>query len=244
MPENDICLVDVNFCYPGKQKPALDGLNISISVNQVVGLVGASGSGKSTAIDILLGLIEPDQGYLAIDGKPVPADKKRAWQNSLGFVPQNIFLADASIRENIAFGLPPSQINEEDVQRATRMAHLDELVSDLPEGLDSRVGERGIQLSGGQRQRIGIARALYNDANVLVLDEATSALDGITEKLVMDAIHDFSGKKTIIMIAHRLSTVKQCDCIYLMDQGHIIDRGTYEELNRRNSIFQKMTQHA
>lgn len=242
-PKEAIRLEDVTFQYPGKDEPALAGLNLSLPVNQVVGLVGTSGSGKSTAIDIMLGLIEPQTGCLTIDGEPLRGDNKRAWQNSVGFVPQVIFLADASIRENIAFGLSPDQIDEESVRRAARMAHLDELLADLPEGLDTRVGERGIQLSGGQRQRIGIARALYDDADVLVLDEATSALDGITEKLVMDAIHDFSGKKTIIMIAHRLATVKQCDCIYLMEKGRVVDNGTYDELASRNSIFQKMTQH-
>ncbi|BBI65077.1 hypothetical protein HSBAA_63830 [Vreelandella sulfidaeris] len=179
-----------------------------------------------------------------VDGIPVTDSNRRAWQNSLGFVPQAIFLADTSIRENIAFGLPPEAIEEENVKRAASMAHLDELIAELPNGLDTRVGERGVQLSGGQRQRIGIARALYNDADVLILDEATSALDGITEKLIMDAIHDFSGKKTIVMIAHRLATVKQCDCVYLMEGGRVIDFGNYSDLVQRNQTFQRMAQHA
>lgn len=186
---------------------------------------------------------DPQKGCLTIDGKPLREEDKRAWQNSVGFVPQSIFLADASIRENIAFGLSPEQIDEDSVRRATRLAHLDELLADLPEGLDTRVGERGIQLSGGQRQRIGIARALYDDADVLVLDEATSALDGITEKLVMDAIHDFSGKKTIIMIAHRFTTVKKCDTIYLFENGRIVDYGCYESLLERNTTFRRMAEH-
>jgi len=210
----------------------------------VVGLVGASGSGKSTAIDLLLGLMAPQQGQLLVDGEPITEENVRAWQNSLGFVPQSIFLADSSIRENIAFGLPPEAVDEEKVNRAANMAHLDQLLAELPSGLDTRVGERGVQLSGGQRQRIGIARALYHDADVLILDEATSALDGITEKLIMDAIHDFSGKKTIIMIAHRLATVRQCDSIYLLEQGRVIDHGTYDELSSRNTIFRRMAQHA
>ena len=225
-PTKDIRLDNVVFRYPGKDEPALKNMDITIPANRVIGLVGASGSGKSTAIDLLLGLMAPQQGQLLIDGEPITEENVRAWQNSLGFVPQAIFLADSSIRENIAFGLPPEAVDEEKVNRAANMAHLDQLLAELPSGLDTRVGERGVQLSGGQRQRIGIARALYHDADVLILDEATSALDGITEKLIMDAIHDFSGKKTIIMIAHRLATVRQCDSIYLLEQGRVIDHGT------------------
>ncbi|MCK0152826.1 ABC transporter ATP-binding protein/permease [Alcanivorax sp. S6407] len=244
VPREVIALDDISFCYPGKEAPALDGLSMQIPVNKVIGLVGASGSGKSTVIDILLGLISPQQGRVLIDGQRLTEDNRRAWQNGLGFVPQSIFLSDNSIRENIAFGLPESLIDEDKVRRAASMAHLDELLAELPEGLDTRVGERGVQLSGGQRQRIGIARALYHDADVLVLDEATSALDGITEKMIMDAVHDFSGKKTIIMIAHRLSTVKQCDTIYLMDQGRVIDQGSYQELSENNATFRRMAEHS
>jgi HlyD family secretion protein len=243
-PRKSIELKNVQFTYPGKAEPALRDLTINIGVNQVIGLVGASGSGKSTAIDLLLGLIQPEKGELLVDGGPVTKQQLRAWQNSLGFVPQSIFLADSSIRENIAFGLPPELVDEEKVQRAATMAHLDELLAELPEGLNTRVGERGVQLSGGQRQRIGIARALYHDADVLILDEATSALDGITEKLIMDAIHDFSGKKTIIMIAHRLTTVKQCDNIFMMSHGEVVDSGTFDELSARNQVFQRMANHS
>lgn len=243
-PRRAIQLDNVVFAYPGKQEPALKGLSLDIPVNKVIGLVGASGSGKSTAIDLLLGLIDPQQGRLLIDGQSLTDENRRAWQNGLGFVPQAIFLADSSIRENIAFGLPSEAIDDTKVQRAASMAHLDELLGELPDGLATRVGERGVQLSGGQRQRIGIARALYHDAEVLVLDEATSALDGITEKLIMDAIHDFSGKKTIIMIAHRLATVKQCDCIYLLMNGRVIDQGSYDELVSRNTVFKRMAEHA
>lgn len=244
VPRQAVELRDIYFHYPGKDEPALDGLSLAMPVNQIIGLVGASGSGKSTAIDILLGLIEPQGGEFLVDGQPLEAGRKRAWQNSLGFVPQSIFLADSSIRENIAFGLPAEKIDNRRVERAASMAHLDELLQQLTHGLDTRVGERGIQLSGGQRQRIGIARALYDDAKVLILDEATSALDGITEKLVMDAIHEFCGKKTIIMIAHRLATVKQCDCIYLMEAGRVVDHGHYDELVQRNVMFQRMAELA
>lgn len=243
-PKKVIKLENISFSYPGKEENALSELTLEIPVNQVIGLVGASGSGKSTAIDVLLGLIEPQSGSLVVDGEEVRDQKKRAWQNNVGFVPQAIFLADSSIRENIAFGIPPEEIDESRVNKAAEMAHLDELLERLPEGLNTRVGERGIQLSGGQRQRIGIARALYDDADVLVLDEATSALDGITEKLVMDAIHDFSGKKTIIMIAHRIATVKKCDCIYLLENGRISDKGIYSDLVARNELFKKMAKHA
>ncbi|HSP31064.1 MAG TPA: ATP-binding cassette domain-containing protein, partial [Halomonas sp.] len=169
---------------------------------------------------------------------------RRAWQNTLGFVPQSIFLADSSIRENIGFGLPPDVIDDEKVRHAATLAHLDEFLAELPDGLETRVGERGVQLSGGQRQRIGIARALYDEAAVLILDEATSALDGITEKLIMEAIHDFSGKKTIIMIAHRLATVRQCNHIYLLSGGRIVDQGDYQSLLKSNRTFQRMALHA
>lgn len=244
VPRQSVSLRDVVFRYPGKSDAALDGLNLEIPANRVVGLVGASGSGKSTTIDLLLGLIEPQSGALLIDDKPLAKGDKRAWQNALGFVPQSIFLTDSTIRENIAFGLPPEAIDEMQVRRAASMAHLDGLLAELPHGLDTRVGERGVQLSGGQRQRIGIARALYSDAEVMVLDEATSALDGITEKLVMDAVHEFSGRKTTIIIAHRLATVRQCDCIYLIDRGRVIDAGRYEELLQRNDMFKRMAAHA
>jgi HlyD family secretion protein len=239
-----ITLDNTHFCYPGTEEKALSGLTLEVPVNHVIGLVGATGSGKSTAIDVLLGLITPQCGALKIDGKPLSGQALRAWQNNVGFVPQSIFLSDASIRENIAFGLPPEEIDDERIKRAAKMALLDEFLERLPNGLETGVGERGIQLSGGQRQRIGIARALYDDADVLVFDEATSSLDGITEKLVMDAIHNFAGKKTIIMIAHRLATVKQCDNIYLLAGGKIIDQGSHDELAARNEMFRRMAEHS
>jgi len=241
--KKEITFKNVIFRYPSKTEPALNSLDITFAINQVTGLVGASGSGKSTAIDMLLGLLEPDEGKLMIDGESLTSSNKRQWQNSIGYVPQSIFLADASIRENIAFGLSRDEIDDERVMLSANMSHLEELLKSLPDGLNTRVGERGVQLSGGQRQRIGIARALYDDPDILVLDEATSALDGITEKMVMDAIHDFSGKKTIIMIAHRLTTVKQCDQIYLMDKGKVIDSGTFDQLINNNVMFQHMAHH-
>ena len=238
--KNSIKLHNISFQYPETSRPALIDLNIKIPVNKVIGLVGSSGSGKSTAIDILLGLISPKKGSVFIDEKRLTANNLRAWQNSLGFVSQTIFLADSSIKENIAFGLPIEDIDDKRIEKAIQLAHLDQFISELPQGFETRVGERGVQLSGGQRQRVGIARALYNDADILVLDEATSALDGITEELIMEAIHDFSGKKTIIMIAHRITTVEQCDHIYLMDNGAVIDQGSYSYLSANNKVFQKM----
>ncbi|MGC3873530.1 ABC transporter ATP-binding protein [Halomonas sp. GXIMD04776] len=244
-PKEKIQIKNVSFTYPGKVEPALDNINMTIPVKKTIGIVGSSGSGKSTAIDILLGLISPSDGELLIDGHSlIPGESGsnsiRAWQNSLGFVPQTIFLSDNSIKENIAFGIEEKKISVEKLNKAVKLAHLEELINQLPDGLNTRVGERGVQLSGGQKQRIGIARALYHDANVLVFDEATSALDNISEKLIMDAIYDFVGNKTIIIIAHRLSTVKQCDKIFLMENGKVIDHGSYEELATNNNLFKKM----
>lgn len=242
--EKQISLNNITFSYPNKATLALDGVNMVIPKNSVIGLVGASGSGKSTAIDLLLGLLTPLKGELCIDDTLITADNKRTWQNSLGFVPQSIYLSEGSIAENVAFGLPAKSINIEQVNKALKLANLTELLEQLPEGINTKVGERGIQLSGGQRQRIGIARALYHEADVLVFDEATSALDGITERVIMDAIHDFSGQKTIIMIAHRLKTVQKCDIIYMMEQGKVIDQGTYEQLYNNNSKFKEMAEHS
>jgi len=239
-----ITLSDIKFGYPGKSKPAVNGVTMTIPANSVVGLVGSTGSGKSTLIDLLLGLLTPQSGQLYIDDTCITAENKRAWQNTLGFVPQSIFLSEGSIAENVAFGLPAKDIDLKQVNKALELASLTELVEQLPDGVNTKVGERGVQLSGGQRQRIGIARALYHEADILVFDEATSALDGITEKIIMDAIHDFSGQKTIIMIAHRLKTVQKCDIIYLMDQGKIVDQGTYKELVEKNSQFKEMAEHA
>ncbi|WP_201603446.1 ABC transporter ATP-binding protein [Psychrobacter submarinus] len=239
-----IVLQQIEFSYPGKEIAAVDGVSMSIPANSVIGLVGSSGSGKSTLIDLLLGLLIPQHGSLYVDDIRITANNKRAWQNLLGFVPQSIFLSEGTIAENIAFGVPAKDISLEQVNKALTLANLSELVNQLPEGINTKVGERGVKLSGGQRQRIGIARALYHEAQVLVFDEATSALDGITEKIVMDAIHEFSGKKTIIMIAHRLKTVEKCDLIYFMEHGKIVDCGTYQDLVVRNSKFKEMAKHA
>jgi ATP-binding cassette, subfamily B, bacterial PglK len=240
VPRQAIVLQDVVFDYPGKKGLALDGLTLTIPANRMVGLVGASGSGKSTAVDLLLGLIRPQQGRVMIDGVPLTPDNLRSWQAGVGFVPQQIFLADASILENVAFGIAREQIDEARAMEALRLAQLDDLIEKLPEGVETWIGERGVQLSGGQRQRIGIARALYQQARVLVLDEATSALDGITERRVMSDIQHLAGQMTIVLVAHRLTTVKECDIIYLLDGGKVTDSGTYDDLASRNVTFQMM----
>lgn len=243
-PKQEITLENITFTYPGKTQYALNQLNMSIPANSVIGIVGPSGSGKSTLIDILLGLIAPQHGQLKIDSETITDQNRRAWQNTIGFVPQSIFLSEGTIAENVAFGIPEKDIDLDQVKKALRLAHLDEFVQSLEKGIHTKVGERGVQLSGGQRQRIGIARALYHDASVLVFDEATSALDGITEKMIMEAIHDFSGQKTIIMIAHRLKTVQKCDQIFFIDKGQVVDQGTYQELIDKNEHFRNMAAHA
>jgi ATP-binding cassette, subfamily B, bacterial PglK len=243
-PQQQILLENITFTYPGKEEPTLNQLSMSIPVNRVIGIVGPSGSGKTTLVDILLGLIEPQQGQLKVDGIIIKDQNRRPWQNTIGFVAQSIFLSEGTIAENVAFGIPQDQIDLEQVQQALKLAHLVELLQSLEKGVHTKVGERGVQLSGGQRQRIGIARALYHKAEVLMFDEATSSLDGITEKMIMEAIHDFSGQKTIIMIAHRLKTVQKCDQIFFIDKGQVVDQGTYQELIKTNEHFKNMAAHA
>ena len=241
---NEISLKEVTFTYPGKERPALENVSLKIKPNTLVGFVGTSGAGKSTLIDVIIGLIKPQQGEVTIDGTPLIKQNLREWQNKIGFVPQTIFLTQGTIAENVAFGIPQDLIDYGQVEKALKLAHLEELVSKLVNGVHSKVGERGVQLSGGQRQRIGIARTLYYEAEVLVFDEATSALDGITEKTIMNAIHDFTGQKTLIIIAHRLKTVQKCDEIFMMEKARVVDRGTYQYLLENNEQFKKMSDHA
>lgn len=243
-PKKSIILKDINFCYPGKSKAALNNLSITIPANNFVGLVGPSGAGKSTLIDLLLGLIKPDSGELLIDDTVISDKNCRSWQNSIGFVPQSIFLSEGTIAENVAFGISEKDINYEQVTKVITLARLEDVVNQLPLGLKTKVGERGVQLSGGQRQRVGIARALYGEASVLVFDEATSSLDGITEKLVMDAIHELTGQKTIIMIAHRLKTVEKCNVIFYLNNGQVKNVGTYDQLLENDINFREMAEHA
>lgn len=229
--ETAIELDGVTFAYPNAERPTLKDIDLTIKAHSTIGFVGRTGAGKSTIVDLILGLLEPQQGTLKIDGTVIDRTNVRAWQRAVGYVPQHIFLADESIAANIAFGLPPEEIDPAAVERAARMAMLhDFVVSELPEGYDTEVGERGVRLSGGQRQRLGIARALYHDPAVLVLDEATSALDTVTEKAVMEAVKHLSHSKTIIMIAHRLTTVADCDLVVEMDAGAIARVGAVDEV--------------
>jgi len=238
--QKTILFDNISFKYPNKQEYVLSDFSCLINANTTVGLVGASGSGKSTLVDMLMGFLKPSSGNIKIDDILLKDNSIKSWQKNIGYVAQSIFLSEGTIAENIAFGIPKDEIDIGKVTQALKLAHLTDFVENLSNGINTKVGERGIQLSGGQRQRIGIARALYNNADVLIFDEATSALDGITEKIIMDAIHDFSGKKTIIMIAHRLTTVEKCDQIFFMDKGKIIDDGTYQELLNHNSTFRAM----
>jgi ATP-binding cassette, subfamily B, bacterial PglK len=220
----------VSFSYPGRSEAALSDIEFTIPPGSRVALVGTTGSGKSTLIDLLMGLLPPDEGVITVDGVSIAGEARRRWQSSIAHVPQMIFLADTSIERNIAFGYPPSGIDHELVVAAARQAQLHEFVKGLPEGYDTFVGERGVRLSGGQRQRLGIARALYKRASVLVLDEATSALDQETEAAVMGSLHGLDSEITIIMIAHRLSTIAICDTVIRLENGRIAKTGSYAEV--------------
>jgi len=232
---------DLHYGYPGAEQPALRGVSLSLPARTTVGLVGGTGAGKTTLVDVMLGLLQPDAGAIRVDGRVLDRDTLRAWQQNIGYVPQVIYLTDATVAENIAFGLPRDRIDMEAVERAARIAALHDFVmAELPQGYDTFVGERGVRLSGGQRQRIGIARALYHDPALLIMDEATSALDTLTEKLVMDAVQRIRADKTIVMIAHRLSTVRDCDRIYLLENGVVADSGRFDELVASSDTFRRM----
>jgi len=237
-PTRSIGLENVSFRYPGAARLAVRDFTIQVEANTTVALVGPSGSGKTTAVDILLGLLAVDAGRLLVDDEEITTLNLGKWQQSVGYVPQSIYLVDETLTRNIALGIPDSEIDAERVERAARAANLhDFIVSDLPEGYETVVGDRGVRLSGGQRQRVGIARALYNDPPVLIFDEATSALDGVTEDAIMTSIRSLAGKKTIVIIAHRLSTVQHADRIFLVDQGRVVASGSYDELKRSSTWF-------
>lgn len=222
--QTEIRLEQVSFCYPNSSRTALRDITLTIPARSTIGFVGPSGAGKSTLIDIILGLLEPQSGALIVDGTTINRDNVRAWQRSVGYVPQHIFLADESIASNIALGLPASEIDMEAVERAAKLANLhDFVVDELPDGYATQVGDRGVRLSGGQRQRIGIARALYYTPSVLVLDEATSALDQATERQVMLEVNQLSKDITVVMIAHRLTTLEGCEAIFRLDHGEIVE---------------------
>ncbi len=227
--KTNISLLNICYSYPGTAKAALDSVSITIKKGESVGFIGISGSGKSTLVDVILGLLLPSDGQIMVDGQNIQEDL-RTWQNQIGYVPQSIYLTDDTLRRNVAFGLADKQIDDVAIQRAIKDAQLDEFIDSLPDGLETIVGERGVRLSGGQRQRIGIARALYHNPSVLVLDEATSALDTATEQGVMQAVMALQGRKTILIVAHRLSTVERCDRLYRLEQGRLVAEGTPLEM--------------
>tara|TARA_B110000459_G_scaffold117202_1_gene129383 strand:- start:3753 stop:5549 length:1797 start_codon:yes stop_codon:yes gene_type:complete len=235
-------LNNISFDYPNSTKTTLKNINLSIPAFSKVGFVGATGSGKTTISDLILGLLDPNQGALIVDGNIITINNKRSWQKSIGYVPQQIFLIDDSIAANIAFGVDPKDIDRQAVEWASKIANLHNFVmNELPNNYNTVVGERGVKLSGGQRQRIAIARALYHKPQVLILDEATSALDSLTEQTVMEAMKNLKNKITMILITHRLSTVKNFDTIFLLDQGELKDKGSYEELKQSSAIFKEMS---
>jgi ABC-type multidrug transport system fused ATPase/permease subunit len=222
---NELTLHEVTYRYPESSGFALSDLSLHVKCGETVGFIGSSGAGKSTLVDVLLGLLKPEHGEVRVDGIDIQANL-RHWQDQIGYVPQSIYLTDESVRSNVAFGLGDEHIDDTAVWRALRAAQLEEFVRALPEGLLTPVGERGVRLSGGQRQRIGIARALYHDPGILVLDEATSSLDIATEASVMQAVQALHGSKTILIVAHRLSTVEHCDRLYRLENGRLVEQGS------------------
>ena len=237
-----ITLKEINFSFPNSsRRTILDNININIKANSTVGLVGSTGSGKTTLVDIILGLLEAQKGTLEVDGKIITKNNCRAWQKSIGYVPQNIYLADDTVAANIAFGIDSNKINQKALKNAAKIANLNEFVlNELPKQYQTNIGDQGIKLSGGQRQRIGIARALYHNPDLLILDEATSALDNLNEKTVMDAVNNLDKKITIILIAHRLDTLKNCHNIFVLDRGSLVGQGTFDQLKKANKEFKKM----
>ncbi|MDA8727119.1 ABC transporter ATP-binding protein/permease [Candidatus Pelagibacter bacterium] len=240
---NELVFKNVNFKYlHDKKKDSFNlvNLNFSIKKNETIGIVGRSGSGKSTIIDLIAGLILPDKGEILIDKKKVTEDNKFFWQKNISLVSQSIYLADSSIKENIAFGIPYNEIDNKKINETIEKSQISDFINQLPNGIDTIIGERGVQLSGGQRQRIGIARSLYYQSNLIIFDEATSSLDGLTEEAVIKSINNIQNIKTVVIVAHRLASVKNCHRIYFIDKGKIIDSGTFDELINKNESFRKM----
>jgi ATP-binding cassette, subfamily B, bacterial PglK len=241
----EIRLHGIGFSYPKADAPLFNDLSLSIKKGQRVAFIGSTGSGKSTLVDLVMGLLTPQKGEVYIDDLKLSDSDWKTWRRRVGYVPQEIYLINDSIRKNIAFGLYDNQIPEPDLIQAARIAEISDFIeTELEEGYDTNVGERGIRLSGGQKQRIGLARALYHEPDVLVLDEATSALDNKTERSIMKSIDNLPMDLTIIMVAHRLSTVKKCDVIYVMEKGIIVDHGSYDELKLRCKLFEEMKEQA
>lgn len=236
-----LTLQNIGFTYPNSERIILDHLNFVISAGESIGIVGETGAGKTTLVDIILGLLQPNSGHLLVDSVKLTCENAHNWQKNLGYVPQHIYLSDDTITHNIAFGLEKNEVDFERVKIVAKMAAIHEfIINELSHGYDTVIGERGIRLSGGQRQRLGIARALYRDPQLLVFDEATSALDSVTEENIMRSVYSLSRKKTMIIIAHRLSTLISCDKIIVLDKGTVQDVGSYQELLSRNSNFQRL----
>jgi ABC-type multidrug transport system fused ATPase/permease subunit len=240
-----ITLKNIHYNYPNTSITALENISLSIPIKSTVGFVGMTGSGKTTTIDIILGLLEPLKGSLEVDQEILTKKNLRSWQRSIGYVPQHIYLSDDTVTANIAFGVEHEDIDQEAVEKASKIANLHEFVLDeLPKQYQTKIGERGVRLSGGQRQRIGIARALYHDPKVLVLDEATSSLDSKTERIVMNEVNNLRKDMTIIIIAHRLDTVRKCDKIFLLEKGKLKQQGTFDELINLDGQFRGNTKNS
>ena len=235
-----IKLKNICYSYPSTSRTTLKDISLSITAGSTVGIVGSTGSGKTTTVDIILGLLESQKGTLEVDGKVITKKNVRSWQRSIGYVPQHIYLSDDTVTANIAFGVDPKDINQDMVEKVAKIANLHQFViNELPKKYETITGERGVRLSGGQRQRVGIARALYHNPKILILDEATSALDNQTEQAVMDAVNNLGKDITIILIAHRLGTVKKCDKVFLLEKGELKNEGTFDELINLNEDFRK-----
>ena len=236
----DIVISDLSYSYPGAARRALERVNLVIPAGGAVGIVGPSGAGKSTLVDILLGVLDGYQGSIAVNGRPLTAGMVKAWQRCVGYVPQAIYLADDTLRRNIALGVDDKDIDQRALAAAVETAQLSSVVASLPQGLDTVIGERGVRLSGGQRQRVGIARALYTNPAVLILDEATSALDGLTEQEIARQVDLLAGRKTVIIIAHRLSTIRKCDVIHVFENGELKASGKYDQLASRSDYMARL----
>jgi len=237
--EQEIRIENLSYAYPGSAEKALDRLSLPIPKNTSVGFVGPSGAGKTTIVDVILGLLTPTEGQVLVDGVDIQ-ERLPAWQRKIGYIPQSIYLTDDTVRGNVAFGMGENEVDDAKVWKALEAAQLRDLVESLPEGLDTFVGERGVRLSGGQRQRIGIARALFHNPEVLVMDEATSALDNQTERHIVEALEQLQGEHTLVVIAHRLSTVRNCDTLFMLDEGRLVASGSYDELIATSDEFRRM----
>ena len=238
--EREIGMEDVSFAYSGGDCEAIAGVNLTIRRGEQIGICGPTGGGKSTLVDLIAGLLSPTAGRVTVDGEDI-ATNTRGWQRNLGMVPQMVFLADDSLRHNIAFGIADVDLDEDALREAVGLAQLDGFIESLPKGLDTMVGERGVRISGGERQRIAIARALYNRPQVLIFDEGTSALDNATEQELMDSLRRFRGTHTILLVAHRLSTVRDADRVIFVENGRVAGVDTFEGLRRSNDSFRRMS---